>query len=277
MTDAAKVWSFGEMAWLGLPRRAHGRRLLVVRAAARDADARRCPRRRARRQHRIARARQARGLRDPHRRPARGPAGHGPGARDGPRQPLKVRRHGRGRRGDRRTRRSVDATRRGCGLRPRARLGAPAGRRSSTCRAPPAGRRCSDRRHGHRGRERRPSGGGRARRDARWNDPARRRLSPPRASGRGRRSSAAPRTASAQRRSGPAIWTTSPPRAASLRTATSSPSRTSAGRYASDGDYVWLYEPEAAGIHARDGYDTTEWAAQLPGCDGRVGTFGQLL
>jgi uncharacterized protein len=46
------------------------------------------------------------------------------------------------------------------------------------------------------------------------------------------------------------------------------------GRYASDGPYVWLYRTESAAIHADDGYDTTEWAAALPGCDGRVGTFG---
>lgn len=46
------------------------------------------------------------------------------------------------------------------------------------------------------------------------------------------------------------------------------------GRYASDGEYVWLYRPESAAIHAADGYDTTEWAAELPGSDGRVGTFG---
>jgi hypothetical protein len=46
------------------------------------------------------------------------------------------------------------------------------------------------------------------------------------------------------------------------------------GRYASDGEYRWLYGPEAAGIHAADGYDTTEWAAALDGSDGRVGTFG---
>jgi putative CocE/NonD family hydrolase len=46
------------------------------------------------------------------------------------------------------------------------------------------------------------------------------------------------------------------------------------GRYASDGEYRWLYGPEAAAIHAADGFDTTEWAAGLDGCDGRVGTFG---
>ncbi len=46
------------------------------------------------------------------------------------------------------------------------------------------------------------------------------------------------------------------------------------GRYASEGAYCWLYRPEAAAIHAADGYDTTEWAARLEGSDGRVGTFG---
>jgi putative CocE/NonD family hydrolase len=46
------------------------------------------------------------------------------------------------------------------------------------------------------------------------------------------------------------------------------------GRYASGGEYHWLYGPEAAAIHAADGFDTTEWAAALDGCDGRVGTFG---
>ncbi|HUE34820.1 MAG TPA: CocE/NonD family hydrolase, partial [Mycobacterium sp.] len=41
------------------------------------------------------------------------------------------------------------------------------------------------------------------------------------------------------------------------------------GRFTSDG--VWhpfIYE-------ARDGYDTIEWAATLPGSSGLVGTFGQ--
>jgi uncharacterized protein len=46
------------------------------------------------------------------------------------------------------------------------------------------------------------------------------------------------------------------------------------GRYASDGTWVWLYRPECGPIEARDGYDTTEWAARLDGCDGRVGTWG---
>jgi putative CocE/NonD family hydrolase len=40
------------------------------------------------------------------------------------------------------------------------------------------------------------------------------------------------------------------------------------GRFGSDGDWVpWKHERE-------DGYDTVEWAASLPWCDGRVGMFG---
>ena len=46
------------------------------------------------------------------------------------------------------------------------------------------------------------------------------------------------------------------------------------GRYASDGEYRWLQSEEAQGIHADDGYDTTEWAAALPQSDGHVGTWG---
>jgi putative CocE/NonD family hydrolase len=40
------------------------------------------------------------------------------------------------------------------------------------------------------------------------------------------------------------------------------------GRYASDGEFV-AYQNEG-----RDGYDTIEWVAQQPWCDGNVGTFG---
>jgi putative CocE/NonD family hydrolase len=41
------------------------------------------------------------------------------------------------------------------------------------------------------------------------------------------------------------------------------------GRYASDGDF----EP---GVHEfEDGYDTVQWAAKLPGSNGRVGTWGR--
>ena len=46
------------------------------------------------------------------------------------------------------------------------------------------------------------------------------------------------------------------------------------GRYASDGRYQWLYGPGAAADHVRDGYDTVEWAATLPGSSGQVGTWG---
>jgi hypothetical protein len=40
------------------------------------------------------------------------------------------------------------------------------------------------------------------------------------------------------------------------------------GRYASDGEFV-AYQNEG-----RDGYDTIEWVAKQPWCDGNVGTFG---
>src|ERR1700741_1512080 len=40
------------------------------------------------------------------------------------------------------------------------------------------------------------------------------------------------------------------------------------GRYASDGKFV-PYQNEG-----RDGYDTIEWTAKQPWCDGNVGTFG---
>lgn len=46
------------------------------------------------------------------------------------------------------------------------------------------------------------------------------------------------------------------------------------GRYASDGEYRWLYGPGAAEDHAQDGHDTIEWAAALPGSSGAVGTWG---
>ena len=46
------------------------------------------------------------------------------------------------------------------------------------------------------------------------------------------------------------------------------------GRYASEGVYRWLNGPGAAEDHTRDGYDTIEWAATLPGSSGQVGTWG---
>ena len=45
-------------------------------------------------------------------------------------------------------------------------------------------------------------------------------------------------------------------------------SQDSRGRFSSDGEWLpWKYERE-------DGYDTVEWAASLPGSNGRVGMFG---
>lgn len=46
------------------------------------------------------------------------------------------------------------------------------------------------------------------------------------------------------------------------------------GRNASGGEWIWHMAADAAQIEARDGYETCEWAAQLPGADGQVGTFG---
>jgi len=46
----------------------------------------------------------------------------------------------------------------------------------------------------------------------------------------------------------------------------------SRGRYASDGDYV-LFTVEDTG-EGEDGYDSVEWLASQPYCDGRVGTMG---
>src|SRR5262249_44146699 len=44
------------------------------------------------------------------------------------------------------------------------------------------------------------------------------------------------------------------------------------GRYASDGDFESFMRPKTH--DAEDGYDTVEWAARLPGSNGKVGTFG---
>ena len=44
------------------------------------------------------------------------------------------------------------------------------------------------------------------------------------------------------------------------------------GRFASDGEF-YPFRDDGAGVN-RDGYDTVEWAAVQPWCDGRVGTFG---
>jgi uncharacterized protein len=46
------------------------------------------------------------------------------------------------------------------------------------------------------------------------------------------------------------------------------------GRYASEGSYVWCYDTASRPQHERDGSDTIAWASELPGSDGRVGTWG---
>jgi len=46
------------------------------------------------------------------------------------------------------------------------------------------------------------------------------------------------------------------------------------GTHASDGDFDWIKNPASQPREARDGWDAVEWAARLPGSDGRVGTFG---
>ena len=46
------------------------------------------------------------------------------------------------------------------------------------------------------------------------------------------------------------------------------------GRYASDGEYRWMWRDKHETFDIEDGYDTIEWAAKLPQSDGRVGTWG---
>lgn len=46
------------------------------------------------------------------------------------------------------------------------------------------------------------------------------------------------------------------------------------GRYASDGDYKWMFRDRLETFDAQDGFDAVAWAAQLPWSDGRVGTWG---
>ena len=46
------------------------------------------------------------------------------------------------------------------------------------------------------------------------------------------------------------------------------------GRYASDGEYRWMWRDKHETFDIEDGYDTIEWAAELPQSDGRVGTWG---
>tara|TARA_Y100001960_G_C14767511_1_gene877845 strand:+ start:475 stop:2214 length:1740 start_codon:yes stop_codon:yes gene_type:complete len=46
------------------------------------------------------------------------------------------------------------------------------------------------------------------------------------------------------------------------------------GRYASDGNYEWMWRERSETHDSEDGYDTIEWAAALGWSDGRVGTWG---
>ena len=46
------------------------------------------------------------------------------------------------------------------------------------------------------------------------------------------------------------------------------------GRYASDGEYRWMWRDKTETFDVEDGYDTIEWAAKLTQSDGRVGTWG---
>ncbi len=46
------------------------------------------------------------------------------------------------------------------------------------------------------------------------------------------------------------------------------------GRYASDGDFEWMWRERTETHDTEDGYDTIEWAAKLEWSDGRVGTWG---
>ena len=46
------------------------------------------------------------------------------------------------------------------------------------------------------------------------------------------------------------------------------------GRYASDGEWAWMFQDNATTFDGQDAYDTVEWAARLPASDGQVGTWG---
>lgn len=46
------------------------------------------------------------------------------------------------------------------------------------------------------------------------------------------------------------------------------------GRYASDGEYRWMFRDRTETFDLQDGYDAAEWAARLPWSDGKVGTWG---
>ena len=46
------------------------------------------------------------------------------------------------------------------------------------------------------------------------------------------------------------------------------------GRYASDGEFRWMWRHRDETFDREDGYDTCEWAARLEWSDGQVGTWG---
>ena len=46
------------------------------------------------------------------------------------------------------------------------------------------------------------------------------------------------------------------------------------GRYASDGEYRWMFRDRLETFDAEDGFDAAEWAARLPWSDGQLGTWG---
>jgi putative CocE/NonD family hydrolase len=46
------------------------------------------------------------------------------------------------------------------------------------------------------------------------------------------------------------------------------------GRYASDGEYNWMFGWPGQAANAADGFDAVEWAAALDGSDGQVGIWG---
>jgi putative CocE/NonD family hydrolase len=46
------------------------------------------------------------------------------------------------------------------------------------------------------------------------------------------------------------------------------------GRYASDGEYRWMFRDRLETFDAEDGFDAAEWAARLPWSNGQLGTWG---
>lgn len=46
------------------------------------------------------------------------------------------------------------------------------------------------------------------------------------------------------------------------------------GRYASDGEYRWMFRERTETFDVEDGYDAAQWAAALPWSDGQLGTWG---